>query len=167
MGETGGTFQVPEEMREMLDKGVAQARAGFEKVMKAAGQAANEVEQKAGTAQAQARDLHQRTLTYTEQNVAAAFDLAERLVKAKSLDEVMKLQNDYLTRQFATLRGQIQEAGEAVQATTKAATGEFVAASQKIQQNAKAAVDESISAMKETASAAAKAAKAPPRGRKS
>lgn len=158
MTNFGPGLEVPAEMREMLEKGVSQARAGFGKVMAAADEAAATLDKKTGSAQSQAMDFHRKTMTFTEQNVSAAFDLAANLVKAKSLDEVMKLQTEYMTKQFAALRGQIQDAGQAIQSQAQAATAEMAQEAKAMQSKAKAAVDESVAMAKDAAATAQAAA---------
>lgn len=150
-------FEVPAEMREMLEKGVSQARAGFGKVMAAAEEATATMDKKADDARSQALDLHRKTMSFTEQNVSAAFDFAASLVQAKSLDEVMKLQTEYMTKQFAALRGQIQDAGQTIQSSAQAAAADMTAEAKKMQGKAKAAVDEGV-AMAKDATASAQAA---------
>jgi phasin len=152
----GPSFSVPEEVREVLDQGVQQARTGFEKMMQAADEAARGLDEKAGSAQKQALDMRRKTMAFTEQNVAAAFDLAAKLVKAKSVDEVMKLQTDYMTRTFASMRGQIQDAGQAIQAQTRAAAAEFVTETRKAQDQARDAVEKTVAAAKDAAAKATK-----------
>lgn len=151
-------FDVPPEMRDMLEKGVSQARQGFETVMAAADEAARTLDEKAGSAQSQAKDLRRKTLDFTGQNVQAAFELAANLVKAKSLDEVMKLQTDYMTSQFATLRGQIQDAGQSIQAQAQAAASEMAAATKTLQTKAKDAMEQSVAMARDAATKAAKPA---------
>jgi phasin len=152
----GPSFSVPEEVREVLDQGVQQARTGFEKMMQAADEAARGIDEKAGSAQKQALDMRRKTMAFTEQNVAAAFDLAARLVKAKSVDEVMKLQTEYMTKTFASMRGQIQEAGQAIQAQTRAAAADFVTETRKAQDKARDAVEKTVAAAKDAAAKAMK-----------
>lgn len=148
----GQSFNVPEEVREVLDQGVQQARTGFEKMMQAADEAARGLDDKAGSAQKQALDLRRKTMAFTEQNVAAAFDLAAKLVKAKSVDEVMKLQNEYMTQTFSAMRGQIQEAGQTIQAQTRSAAAEFVNETRKAQDKARETVEKTVAAAKEAVS---------------
>ena len=105
-------------------------------------------------------DIRRKTMEFTEQNVSAAFDLAASLVKAKSLEEVMKLQTEFMTRQFASLRGQIQEAGHTIQAQTHAATAEMMSETRKMQAKAKDAVEEGVAMAKDAAAKATKAAAA-------
>ena len=50
-------------------------------------------------------------LAYTERNVNAAFDLAQKLVKAKDPQEALALQSEYLKAQLEALQTQARELG--------------------------------------------------------
>ena len=54
-------------------------------------------------------------LSYTERNVNAAFDLAQKLVKAKDPQEALALQSEYLKSQLAVLQEQAKELGSVLQ----------------------------------------------------
>ena len=54
-------------------------------------------------------------LSYTERNVNAAFDLAQKLVRAKDPQEALVLQSEYLKTQLAVLQEQAKELGAVVQ----------------------------------------------------
>ncbi len=47
--------------------------------------------------------------------MAAAFELAQRLVRARDPQEVMQLQAEYLRTQLAALQSQMRDVGTAVQ----------------------------------------------------
>ncbi len=49
---------------------------------------------------------------YAEQNVAATFDFAQKLMRAKNAGEVMGLQTEYLGRQMQALSAQVHELGQ-------------------------------------------------------
>lgn len=147
----GQPFNVPDEVREAMDSSVKQARTGFEKMMQAADEAARGLDEKAGNAQRQAMDLRRKAMAFTEQNVNAAFELAARLVKAKSVDEVLRIQTEYMTQSFATLRGQIQDAGQTLQAQTRAAAADIVSETRKAQDKARDAVEKTVAAAKDAA----------------
>jgi hypothetical protein len=51
-------------------------------------------------------------MTYAEQHVAATFDFAQKLMRAKDPKEVMALQSDYLGKQMQVLSSQVQELGQ-------------------------------------------------------
>jgi phasin len=144
-------FQVPEEMRAMLEQGVTQARQGFDKVMSAAGEAVESIEGKSDKAKQEALELRRKSLAFTESSVAAAFDHAQKLVGAKSLEEVMKLQSEYMTRQFETVRGHVQEAGQEIQRRTKAVTEEMVSEGSKLQAKSRDVFEKGVEAAKNAA----------------
>ena len=54
-------------------------------------------------------------LSYAEQNVNAAFDLAHKLVRAKDPQEALTLQSEYLRTQIAALQAQAKELGSLIQ----------------------------------------------------
>jgi hypothetical protein len=51
-------------------------------------------------------------MTYAEQNVAATFEFAQKLMRAKDAAEVMALQSEYVSRQMQALSSQAQELGQ-------------------------------------------------------
>ena len=51
-------------------------------------------------------------MAYAEQNVAATFDFAQKLMHAKDASEVMSLQSEFLSRQMQTLSTQVQDLGQ-------------------------------------------------------
>lgn len=151
MVSKGSGFQVPDDMRKLLDQGVSQAREGFGKMMDAATRAVDSIDAKAGSAQGELADMRKKSLVFTETSIAAAFDHAQKLVGAKSLDEVMKLQSDYLARQFEQVRSHAQAAGQEIGDKARAATAEMMSEAARAQEKAKAVMTEGIEAVKKAA----------------
>lgn len=116
------SFEVPPEMREMAQKSVQQARTAFEGFMRNAQKASETLETGAGSLQSSAREASRKTLQVAEANVQAAFELATKLLGAKSLEEAMHHQSEYMRSQFATLQAQMSEAGAAMQQQMKDAS---------------------------------------------
>jgi phasin len=104
-------FAMPKEMRAFLEQSVAQAKQAYDGFMHAANQAMGQFEGHA-LAPRGANEIAQKSMAYAEQNMAAAFEFAEKLMKAKDAAEVMHLQSDYLGRQMHVLSNQIQELGQ-------------------------------------------------------
>ena len=69
----------------------------------------------ADASQGGAKSVGAHVLAYTEQNVNAAFDLANKLVRAKDPQEAFALQSEYLKAQFAALQTQAKELGGVLQ----------------------------------------------------
>ena len=115
-------YEIPSEMRDMAERSVDQARKAFEGFVGAAQKAAGTLTGATSTFQSGAVTVSSKTMAYAEANVKAAFDHAQKLVKAKDMQEIMQLQSDYVKAQIATLQEQAREIGEIVKssATPKA-----------------------------------------------
>ena len=108
-------YEVPTEMRDFADRSVSQARKAFETFIGAIKKTTGTVDGATATAQYTAKDVTGKAVSFAEKNVSAAFDLAEKLVHARDVQEVIQLQADYLRSQMETLQAQTRELGETVQ----------------------------------------------------
>jgi phasin len=107
-------FEVPNELRDFAERSVDQARKAFEGFLTVAQRTTGAVGEAAQASQG-AKSVSAHVLSYTERNVNAAFDLAEKLVKAKDPQEAFALQSEYLRTQLATLQEQAKELASVVQ----------------------------------------------------
>jgi len=112
--EQMGNFEIPAEMRRIAEQSMQQAQRAFEGFINAAQQAAGEVESHANRARAGTRDVTEKAMSFAERNVAASFDFAQKLVRARDLDEVMRLQREYIQAQIQALNEQAKEIGQTV-----------------------------------------------------
>jgi phasin len=106
-------FEVPAEMRKLAEQSVEQARQAFDGFMSAANNAVSDMETRANTARSGAMDVGARAMSFAQRNITSSFDLAQRLVRAKDVQEVMKLQTEYIQSQIEALNTQAKELGEA------------------------------------------------------
>jgi phasin len=105
-------FEIPTEMRALAEKSVDQAKAAFDSFMTAAQRTVSAWEGQAASAQTGAKDVTGKALTFAEENVGASFDYAQKLVRARDVDEVMRLHSEYLQQQMQALQRQARELGE-------------------------------------------------------
>jgi phasin len=105
-------FAIPDQLRAFAEQSVAQARKAFEGFIDAANQAVGQMQDRAETAHGGASEIAQKSMHYAEQNVAATFDFAQKLMQAKNAAEVMGLQSEYLGRQMQALSAQVHELGQ-------------------------------------------------------
>ena len=115
-------FEIPPEMRALAEKSVEQARQAFDSFISAAHRAVSAFEGQAETARRGAKDVTENAMTFAQQNIASSFELAEQLVRARDVEEVLKLQADYIKRQMQLFGEQARELGERTSATAKDAT---------------------------------------------
>src|SRR3954453_12442416 len=97
-------FQVPEEMRTMAERSLTQARQALESFLGAARRTAGTMEQTTDKLQAGAKDMAQRTFSSAEQNIRTSLDYAERLVRAKDLQEAAQIQSEFVRSQVEAMQ---------------------------------------------------------------
>jgi phasin len=105
-------FGVPSDMRALAEQSVEQAKVAFNTFIGAAQDAVTRIEGQAKVAQAGARDVGGKAMTYAEHNVAAAFDFAQKVVRANSPQELLRLQTEYVQAQIKALTEQAKDLGE-------------------------------------------------------
>src|SRR6202795_2788245 len=105
-------FAIPNEMRSFAEQSVAQARQAIDGFLQAANQAMGQFQGQAQAARSGATEIAHKSMSYAEQNVAATFDFAQKLMRAKDAAEVMGLQSEYLSRQMQALSSQAQDLGQ-------------------------------------------------------
>src|SRR4051812_40510494 len=97
-------MQVPPQVREMAEKTVEQAEKAFGTFMEAASKTT-------GMLPAAGNDLPKKVLSLTEENMKAAFDHAKALIHASDINEIMRLQTEFVQKQFATATEQMKQLG--------------------------------------------------------
>src|SRR5512133_2642095 len=116
--EAMGNFEIPRDMRAFAEQSVEQARQAFDTFMTAAQKAASNLEGQTSAVQTSAKDVRQKAMTFAEKNVAVSFEFAQKLLHAKDIEEVTRLQTEFVQRQMQALAEQAQELG---QSATRAA----------------------------------------------
>ncbi len=111
-------FEIPTDMRKFAEQSVDQARKAFDGFIAAAHQAVSEMEGRAHAARSGVMDMSGRAMTFAEKNMAESFDFAKSLVRAKDVEEVLRLQTEYVKKQIAALQ---EQAKELTESATKAA----------------------------------------------
>jgi len=100
---------VPPEMRKFAEQSVQQAKKAFDELMTATQRAASTFESHASSAQTAAIELQRKVVGYSERNVAASLEFAQRLLQAKAPEDVMKLHADYVKAQMQALADQARD----------------------------------------------------------
>src|SRR5215217_8410746 len=124
-------FQFPEEMRTMAERSLTQTRQALDSFLGAARRTAETMEQTTEKVQAGAKDMAQRTLSLAEQNIRTSLDYAERLVRAKDLQEAARIQSEFVRTQAEAMQAQMKEFGSAAQSAMGQATDQAASASTK------------------------------------
>lgn len=103
------TFEIPGSMRDMAEKSVDQAKGAYDQFMDASRKTQAMVEQSSGAMLESSKEIQQKAQEFTEQNMKAGFDLAEKLITAKDFQEALELQSNFAQRQMETYSRQAKE----------------------------------------------------------
>jgi phasin len=115
-------FEVPPEMRAIAEKSVEQAKQAFDGFISAAHKAVSTFEGQAENARKGAKDVTEKAMTFAERNIANSFEFAQQLVRAKDVQEFMRLQADYVRTQMQALTEQAKDLGESTSKAARDAT---------------------------------------------
>ena len=106
-------FQMPDEIRDLAEKNVEQARAGYNHFMDAMTQAMGmwskgipENQMASGL-----KVVQDRAIGFAKQNAEAGLSLASDLAKAKDVSEIMSMQGRFAQTQMQSYALQAQELG--------------------------------------------------------
>ena len=102
---------IPSQIIDLAEKSVEQARGAFLGFIGAAQKATDAAE----TLPSSAKDAMAKAMSFAENNVNAAFDLAQKLVRAKDVNEVLALQSEFAKSQMAAMQTQAKELGAVAQ----------------------------------------------------
>ena len=112
-------FQIPPEMRVIAEKSVEQAKQAIEGFITAAHRTVSTLEGQAETARKGAKDVGEKAMDFAQKNITSSFDFAQKLVRAKDVQEMLELQASYIKTQMQVLAEQAKELG---QSSSKMAT---------------------------------------------
>jgi hypothetical protein len=119
---SGMDVKVPAEVGEMVAANIEQARSAYEKAaenIKSYGEAANTALTKQ---QAVTRELNNRMLENTNANIAASLDVAQKLARSRSVQDILKIQTDFAQTQTKRI---VEQANETLSLAIKASQEAF------------------------------------------
>jgi phasin len=111
--------KIPPEMLAFAERSFEQAKLAFDKFMDAAQSTMSTFDGQTNVAQAGAREVTKKITEFAEQNVAAAFDHAQKLVQAKDAQTLLTLHGEFIQSQMQLFSEQARALGEI---SSKAAT---------------------------------------------
>jgi phasin len=108
-------LEVPAELRDLVEKTIDQTEKAFGMFFDAANKSVSSVPTP-GT------DISRQALSFTEQNMKAAFEHARRLVHATDLQQAMQIQSEFLRSQFTNAGEHMRQITGGVMSAAKDAT---------------------------------------------
>jgi phasin len=110
-------LEVPAELRDLAEKTIDQAEKAFGMFFDAASKSMVAVPG-AGT------EISKQALSFTEQNMKAAFEHARKLVHASDLQEALRIQSEFLRSQFTNAGEHMRQITSGMMSAAKDASKE-------------------------------------------
>jgi phasin len=105
-------FEIPQQLRELAEKNVEQARTAYGQFMDAMAQAVSAWSSASSdTVTSGFKAVQERAIQFAKENAEAGFALANELTKAKGLQDVLRLQSSFTQKQMESYARQAQELG--------------------------------------------------------
>ena len=115
-------FEIPQQLRELAQKNVEQARAAYGQFMDAMAQAVSAWSSASSdTVTSGFKAVQDGAIRFAKENAEAGFALANELTKAKDLQDVLRLQSSFAQKQMETYARQAQELGRLMAEATRSA----------------------------------------------
>ena len=109
LGHLGLDTAVPEGVRALADKAVAQTREAYDRSKDAFDASLTTFERSFDAAGQGAAAFNRKIVDIARRNVGANFDLATSLAGAKNLADIVELQSAFWRKQFGVLTAQAEE----------------------------------------------------------
>jgi phasin len=103
---------VPNEIRAFAEQSIQQARKACDDLMMATQRAVSAFEGRASSTQGSVREFQHKVIDFSERNVAASLEFAERLLRAKTPEDVFTLHAEYVKAQMQAFTEQARQLGE-------------------------------------------------------
>lgn len=109
LGHLGFDTAVPEGVRALAEKTVAQTRQAYDRSLDAFDASLTTFESSFDAAGQGATAFNRKIVDIARRNIDASFDLAKSLAGAKSLADIVELQSAFWRKQFGVLTAQAEE----------------------------------------------------------
>ena len=128
---TGTTTGAPQALREMTEKGTAQAKETYEKMTAASTEAADLMQKSYVTAVKGVQDYNNKFFEFAHENSNAAFDFIQKVSGVRSPSAFVELSTEHARKQLELLTEQAKQLATLAQKATLATAEPIKTASQR------------------------------------
>ena len=112
LGFSAQKFEIPDQVREIAEQGVEQAKHTYETFKSAAEEATDMMEDAYENARKGFVDLNLKAIENAQSNTDRVFAFAKQFVTAKSISDAVELQTKFAREQFETFTSQAKDMQE-------------------------------------------------------
>ena len=106
----------------MAERSVEQAKLAFTDYGQAAQEAVFAFDQWIEASQVGAQGISKKAMKFAQRNVLSAFEFAQKIVQARDVNELIRMQTEFVQWQIQVLGEQVKDLGETAANTTETAT---------------------------------------------
>ena len=121
-----------EQARRTAERVTERSKEGFERITAVSGETAETMRDSYSKALKGAQDYQNRLIEFTQTNADRSFELAHRLLSAKSPSELVEVSSDHLRRQWEIMADQAKQLAELTQNVTLATAEPLKAGLEKV-----------------------------------
>ena len=116
-------FQIPQQLRELAEKSVEQARSAYGQFLDGMAEAVRAWSTVPSAVMTSGfKAVQERAIQFAKENAEAGFALANELTRAKGLQDVLRLQSSFTQKQMESYARQAQELGRLMAEATRSLT---------------------------------------------
>jgi hypothetical protein len=105
-------FEIPAEMKALAEQGIEATRQAFQGYLNATEKALGALESSSGV-HASTREVSRKAMTFAQENVIDSFAFIDKLMRARDVEEVLRLQTEFAQAQGQKLATQSKALAEA------------------------------------------------------
>ena len=143
-------LEIPKEMRAVAEQSVEQAKLAFNSYLQAAQEAVSTFDQWVKASQVGAQGISKKAMSFAERNVLSAFEFAQKIVQAKDIQELIRMQTEFVQSQIQVLSEQVKDLGETATKAAEIATKTAMESVKDLSETATKAAMESVKDLGET-----------------
>ena len=106
----------------MAERSVEQAKLAFTDYGQAAQEAVSAFDQWIEASQVGAQGISKKAMKFAQRNVLSAFDFTQKIVQARDVNELIRMQTEFVQWQIQVLGEQVKDLGETAARATVTAT---------------------------------------------
>ena len=114
--------EIPEEMRAMAERSTEQTKLALTDYGQTAQEAVSAFDQWIEASQVGTQGISKKAMKFAQRNVLSAFEFAQKIIQAKDIDELIRMQTEFVQWQIQVLSEQVKDLGETAANTTETAT---------------------------------------------
>ena len=105
---------IPNELRAVAEQRIEHAKGAFADFMRVAQGAVSALEDRFTASQAGTNEIGDKAMSFAGRNVSSAFDLAQKILQAKDVQELVQMQTEFVQSQMNVLSEQVKDMGNTI-----------------------------------------------------